>query len=186
MARQVSILNPHGQPTTNPSVLITGPSVNSIGAETAISLCHASPALILLAGRTESKIAPVIEKMKMLNPSVDVKFTKVDLASQVSVRAAADEINSLVEKIDIIINSAGVMALNEFETTKEGIELQFGANHIGHFLLTNLVIGKVLAAGKGEGARIVNLSSTGFELNGVRFDDWNFEVCELETLVGNC
>lgn len=99
MARQVSILNPYGQPTINPSVLITGPSINSIGAETAISLCHASPALILLAGRTESKIAPVIEQMNALNPSVNIKFIKVDLASQASIRSAAADTNSLVEKM---------------------------------------------------------------------------------------
>lgn len=61
-----------------------------------------------------------------------------------------------------------------FETTEDGIELQFCSNHIGHFLLTNLLMGKILRAG--EGARIVAVSSTGYELWGVRFDDWNFQV----------
>lgn len=66
------------------------------------------------------------------------------------------------------------MAIPDFETTEEGIELQFGINHVGHFLLTNLLMPKILAAGRG--ARIVNVSSNGYELAGVRFDDYNFEV----------
>jgi NAD(P)-dependent dehydrogenase (short-subunit alcohol dehydrogenase family) len=68
------------------------------------------------------------------------------------------------------------MARPTFETTKDGIELQFGSNHIGHFLLTNLILGKVLKAGAEGGARIINVSSTGFEMGGVRFEDWNFKV----------
>lgn len=66
------------------------------------------------------------------------------------------------------------MAVPGFETTKEGIELQFGCNYVGHFLLTNLLMPKIEAAGRG--ARIVNVSSLGYELTGVRFEDWNFEV----------
>jgi NAD(P)-dependent dehydrogenase (short-subunit alcohol dehydrogenase family) len=116
--------------------------------------------------------------MSKINASVTVKFVQVDLASQASIRSAAKSISSFVDKIDILINSAGVMALEEFQTTKEGVEIQFGTNHLGHFLLTNLIMSKILAAGKG--ARIVNLSSTGFELAGVRFDDYNFKVREFE------
>lgn len=66
------------------------------------------------------------------------------------------------------------MAVKDYTTTAEGIELQFGANHIGHFLLTSLLMPKILAAGKG--ARIVNVSSFGYLSAGVRFDDWNFKV----------
>ncbi|KAH9204291.1 hypothetical protein DL95DRAFT_529323 [Leptodontidium sp. 2 PMI_412] len=148
-------------------------SVKSIGAEIAISLAHGSPSAILLLGRTESKIAPVIEQIKALNPPITVLFIHLDLADQASVRKTAEAVSAKVEKIDYLINSAGVMAIPTFETTKEGIELQFGSNHVGHFLLTNLLLPKVEAAGKG--ARIVNVSSSGFELAGVRFDDYNFE-----------
>lgn len=89
-------------------------------------------------------------------------------------RAAAAEINKTVEQIDYIFNTAGVMAVPTYQTTEEGIEMQFGVNHIGHFLLTNLVMGKLFKAGRG--GRIVNTSSTGFELGGVNFEDSNFEV----------
>lgn len=66
------------------------------------------------------------------------------------------------------------MAIKSYQTTSEGIELQFGVNHIGHFLLTSLLMPKILAAGKG--ARIINVSSMGYMNSGVRFDDWNFKV----------
>ncbi|KAF7853557.1 uncharacterized protein EAF02_011862 [Botrytis sinoallii] len=156
------------------TIVITGPSANSIGAETAISLAHASPSIILLAERSEAKISPVIKEIHTLNPSITTHFVPLDLASQKSIRKAASLINSLVEKIDILINNAGVMAVPAYQTTEDGIELQFGCNHIGHFLLTNLVLEKLLTAGRGGQARIVNVSSTGYELGGVQFDDWNF------------
>ncbi|PVH84908.1 NAD(P)-binding protein [Cadophora sp. DSE1049] len=155
------------------TVVITGPSKKSIGAEIAISLAYASPSTIILLGRSESKIAPVIEQIKVINSTIAVSFVYLDLADQASVRKTADAVSAKVEKIHYLFNSAGVMAIPTFETTKEGIELQFGSNHVGHFLLTNLLMPKILAAG--QGARIVNVSSNGYELAGVRFDDYNFE-----------
>ncbi|KAK9233847.1 hypothetical protein V1525DRAFT_115672 [Lipomyces kononenkoae] len=65
------------------------------------------------------------------------------------------------------------MAVKDFETSKEGIEIQFATNHIGHFLLTNLLMPKLEAAS--PGARIINVSSGGYVLSEVRFDDLNFE-----------
>jgi NAD(P)-dependent dehydrogenase (short-subunit alcohol dehydrogenase family) len=118
----------------------------------------------------------VIKQIKALNPNINVTFLQVDLADQGSIRKAASEINTSFEKIDYLVNCAGMMAVPTFETTKDGIEMQFGLNHIGHFLLTNLIIGKILAAGKG---RIINVTSTGFEHGGVRYEDWNFQVCSI-------
>ena len=66
------------------------------------------------------------------------------------------------------------MAVKDYTTTSEGIELQFGVNHIGHFLLTSLLLPKILAASKG--ARVINVSSFGYLAAGVRFNDWNFKV----------
>lgn len=66
------------------------------------------------------------------------------------------------------------MAIKEYTATKDGIELQFASNHVGHFLLTNLLMPKILAAG--EGARVINVASFGYMSGGVRFDDPNFKV----------
>jgi NAD(P)-dependent dehydrogenase (short-subunit alcohol dehydrogenase family) len=59
-----------------------------------------------------------------------------------------------------------------YQTTKDGLELQFGSNHIGHFLFTNLIMPKVLAS---NNPRIINVSSNGHKLSPIRFEDWNFQ-----------
>lgn len=85
----------------------------------------------------------------------------------------------------MIVNNAGVMAVPEYRTTEEGIEWQLACNHVGHFLLTNLLISHVLKEEKGkadqkEGTkkkrelRIVNITSNGHIINGVRYHDPNF------------
>jgi NAD(P)-dependent dehydrogenase (short-subunit alcohol dehydrogenase family) len=158
--------------------VITGPSVSSIGAETAMSLTYAKPSQIILLGRTESKALPVVHKIKSINEGVSVSFFHIDLASLASVRKAAAEVNRKVEKIDYLINNAGIMGIPEFKKSEDGIELQFASNHVGYFLSTNLLMKKIFAAGRG--ARIVNVSSNGFELGEVRFDDWNFHVCDIK------
>ncbi len=91
-------------------------------------------------------------------------------------RKVAAEINSKIEKLDILINNAGVMAIKDFKKSEDGMEMQFATNHIGHFLLTNLLMGKILKAGEEKGARIVNVSSGGYVCGAVRFEDWNFKV----------
>ncbi|KAK0511869.1 hypothetical protein JMJ35_005719 [Cladonia borealis] len=152
--------------------LITGPSDGGIGAETATCLVAGSPALIVLAGRSLGKIQPVIDRINATNPAVRTKFINLELGSQASVREAAASINANVEKIDVLINNAAVMAC-PFSKTVDGIESQFGTNHIGHFLLTNLIMPKILAAG--PGARIVNVSSVSHRMADVNLNDYNFE-----------
>ncbi|KAL5326856.1 hypothetical protein ACEPPN_004545 [Leptodophora sp. 'Broadleaf-Isolate-01'] len=146
------------------TILITGPSSGSMGAETALSLATGNPSTILLIGRTSSKVLPVLSKISALNPFITTKFITCDLASQASIRTAAAEINSAVSKIDYVFNTAGVMAVPTYQTSQEGIEMQFASNHVGHFLLTNLIMPRILEAG--GGSRIVNVSSTGFEMGG--------------------
>jgi NAD(P)-dependent dehydrogenase (short-subunit alcohol dehydrogenase family) len=102
-----------------------------------------------------------------------VTFVELDLSSLSSVRKAATEINSKIERLDLLVNNAGIMATRDFEKSVDGIELQFAANHVGHFLLTNLLMEKLFAA---EGGRIVNVSSGGYVCSRIRFEDWNFKV----------
>jgi NAD(P)-dependent dehydrogenase (short-subunit alcohol dehydrogenase family) len=154
------------------AVVITGPTKGGLGAQTAIDLAQGKPGKILLLGRTESKVTPVIKEIKSISPSTKVHFVPLNLASFKSIRNAAAIINNSVSKIDVLINNAGVMAVKEYTLTEEGLEYQFGANHIGHFLLTRLLIPKIEAAGKG--ARVVNLKSMGHQMSEVRFDDINF------------
>ncbi|KAH6671929.1 putative retinol dehydrogenase 12 [Halenospora varia] len=153
--------------------LITGPSEGGIGAETAISLAHGSPSTILLLGRSLPKIQPTIDAIAKIDSSITVKFISVSLDSLKSVRVAAKAIleDESIPKIDVVINNAAIMAC-PYALTEDGFESQFGTNHLSHFLLTNLLMPKILAAG--PGAVIVNVSSTGHLWRGVNFDSINF------------
>lgn len=155
-------------------VVITGPTDGGLGAETALSIAPFKPEEIILVGRSEKKADPVIVKIKAIDPTIKVSFVEADLADSSSVRAAAKLINERAPKIDVLINNAGVMALKDYNKTVDGVELQLAANHLGHFLLTNLIIKNILAAS--PRGRIVNLTSDSYIMSGVRFDDWNFEV----------
>jgi NAD(P)-dependent dehydrogenase (short-subunit alcohol dehydrogenase family) len=99
-----------------------------------------------------------------------VKFYQVDLDSLDSVRKVAQTIldDSSMSKIDVMVNNAGIMAC-PYEKTKDGLEMHFGVNHVSHFLLTNLLMPKILAAG--PVARIINISSYGNIMSDIRYDD---------------
>ncbi|KAJ5548202.1 short-chain dehydrogenase [Penicillium frequentans] len=114
-----------------------------------------------------------LTKIKLETPSARTRLLVCDLSSQESVRKAAEEVNAYPETIDVMINSAGVMA-TPYSVTKEGLEMQFGTNHIGHFLLTNLILSNMLQQGA-TNIRVVNVSSSGHKRGPVRFDDPGFE-----------
>lgn len=154
--------------------LITGTSANGLGAKCAMTLATHSPRQIILVSRSKSKVEPVINDINSTNPSVIVKFVPCELSDQDSVRKAAETImhDDSVPEINVIINNAGVMALDKYEVDKHGIELQLSSNHVGHFLLTNLLMPKVLAGG--PDARVVNITSHGHRIGPFRFEDPNF------------
>ena len=152
--------------------MITGPSNKSIGASAAISLAKTGAAQIILVGRSEARIKPVIEAIAAIDSSIQTAWVHADFLDNKTVIKAAEQIKGLTSKIDGLVNSAGIMAPQNFSTSVDGIEAQFASNHVGHFLLTNLLLPEVKAA-KGI---VVNVSSRGFELGGVRFDDINFKV----------
>ena len=97
-------------------------------------------------------------------PNANITFLELDLASLESVKKAADTFNAKSDKLDVLVNNAGVMALPA-STTKEGYEIQFGTNHIGHFFFTKLLMPTLQRTAEGKGdVRIVNLSSEGHRL----------------------
>ena len=163
-------------------VLITGVSPESIGSSIALSIASQNPKLVILASRTKFKLEQVIKNVQDAYPDVALKIVLLDLMSQESVRAAAKEVSQLTDRLDLIINNAGIMTPTR-QTTKEGIEGQFGANHIGHFLLTNLLMSQLLASvssSKESATRVINLTSLGHRLSPVRFSDYNLEKSNEE------
>ncbi|RAK99431.1 NAD(P)-binding protein [Aspergillus ibericus CBS 121593] len=152
-------------------VLMTGVSPGSIGAHAALHLSRHRPALLVLAGRTLSALQATEHAIKSETPDANTRLLILDLSSQESVRKAAAEVSEYPEGIDRIINSAGVMAA-PYGLTREGVEMQFGINHIGHFLLTNLILPELMR--KSGRVRVVNVSSLGHKRGPVRFEDPGF------------
>ncbi|KIN03466.1 hypothetical protein OIDMADRAFT_26159 [Oidiodendron maius Zn] len=152
-------------------VLITGPSPGGLGAETAISLAHGSPANIILIGRDVEKCQSTANSVQAINSSIKVKVVQAELSSLRSVRKAARAIlnDNSIPTIDAIINNAGIMAI-PLARNENDYEMQFAANHLGHFLLANLLIPK-LAPRTG---RVVSVSSSGNIYCGVNWDDIYF------------
>lgn len=145
----------------------------------ALAIAAHNPAKLILASRTLEKLRQVADEISKKSPQASsaVELVTLDLASQQSVQAAANRIAELVDSIDILINNAGIMVLSP-EKTAEGIELQFGTNHIGHFLFTNLLIDKLKKAAGSRppgNTRIINVSSAGHRLSPIRFHDYNIE-----------
>ena len=162
-----------GKDLSGRTALVTG-GYSGLGQETARAVA-AKGAHVILSGRDATKLSAAADAIaEETNARVDTLVC--DLASLDSVRKAAAEAEERFEKIDLLINNAGVMACDKAETA-DGFEMQFGTNHVGHFLLTNLLMPLVE---KGERPRIVNLSSRGHHIAPVDLDDPNFVNREYE------
>ncbi|KAG2175315.1 hypothetical protein INT44_007803 [Umbelopsis vinacea] len=155
------------------TVLITGCTWGGLGAEAARVVSKHQPGLVIVAGRKQEALDDTIQKIKAETPSANLRSLIIDLASLESVRHAAAEVNAYSEAIDVLINNAAIMA-SPYHTTKDGFEAQFGTNHIGPFLFTNLILPKVLASKTGA-PRIVNVSSVGHIFSPIRLDDPFFD-----------
>ncbi|TGO30560.1 hypothetical protein BPAE_0004g00150 [Botrytis paeoniae] len=171
----VDMVKRFSQHADGKTFLITGPSEEGIGAEIALSIASSSnPSMIILAGRQKMKILSVMFLIRQMNPNINVVWIPLNLLDNESIRAAADAIKKLeTGKIHIVINNAGVMGVRNYTTSKQGVESQFAANYLGHFLLTNLLMDRIFAA-REEGAVIVNVGSLGYELGegGQSYNAW--------------
>jgi NAD(P)-dependent dehydrogenase (short-subunit alcohol dehydrogenase family) len=95
-----------------------------------------------------------------MNPKIDIMIVPLNISDNSSVRWVAKTINSSIDRLDVLVNNAGVMAIKDYTKSADGFEMHFASNHLGHFLLTNLLMSNILAA---NGVAI-NISSTGHEL----------------------
>jgi len=162
------------------TILITGVNPKGLGGTMADALAPHAPKALVLASRTLAKVQEVIDQLKPRFPDVNYIAVPLDLSSQRSCREAASLVMSdaQIPVIDLVINNAGVMNVPDRRLSPDGIEIQFATNHIGHFLFTNLIMPKVVAAAKSNPkgvTRIVNVSSRGTVYGPVRFSDLNFE-----------
>jgi NAD(P)-dependent dehydrogenase (short-subunit alcohol dehydrogenase family) len=134
--------------------VVTGANTG-VGLDTARELA-AMGAEVVLACRTESKAETAMRTIWHQHPGANIRFLQLDLGSLESVRACAAKLLDANRPVDVLINNAGVM-LSEATESKDGIDLAFQANHLGHFLLTTLCLPLIQRAP--GGGRVVNLGS---------------------------
>ncbi len=149
------------------TAIITGANTG-IGLETAVDFAQRN-GRVVLACRSEEKGEAAVELVKKRSGNNNVLFMQLDLASLESVRSFSARALDSEAHIDILVNNAGVMACPSMKTV-DGYEMQFGVNHLSHFLLTNLLLDRIKEA---PSARIVNLSSMGHKWGKINFDDLN-------------
>ncbi|KAM3608791.1 uncharacterized protein V6R79_004796 [Siganus canaliculatus] len=151
------------------TVLITGANTG-IGKETAVDLARRG-ARVILACRDMDRANKAAAEIKKRSGNDNVVVKKLDLASLQSVRQLAKDVLASEERLDVLINNAGVMSCPKWQT-EDGFEMQFGVNHLGHFLLTNCLLDLLK---KSSPSRVVNVSSLAHERGQIYFDDINLE-----------
>lgn len=149
--------------------IITG-ATSGTGLETAKALAGRG-ATVVLACRNAQKTADVIQRIKAINPSARVESQALDLGSLKSVREAATAIRERFDRVDLLINNAGVM-IPPYGLTEDGFETQIGTNHFGPFALTGFLLDRLMAT---PGSRIVTMSSGAHRVGQIRFDDLHFK-----------
>ncbi|OTB00785.1 hypothetical protein M426DRAFT_75588 [Hypoxylon sp. CI-4A] len=139
-------------------ILAIAVTAGSIGARFAEIVSKAQPALIILAS---------------ISPGIETRRLKSALASSSNVREVAVTFNGWadVSYIDVVVSGAGLMA-TEYSLTVDGLESQFGTNHLGHLLFTNLTMGKILAS---KAPHVANITSDGHLLDPIRWSDYSFD-----------
>jgi NAD(P)-dependent dehydrogenase (short-subunit alcohol dehydrogenase family) len=147
------------------TVVVTGAN-SGLGLATARELARAG-AKVVAAVRNIAKGDAAVEEIVATVPDASIEVSKLDLGDLASVGEFADRLGAEQDRLDLLINNAGVMAPPR-QTTVDGFESQFGTNHLGHFALTGLLLGQLLTA---PAPRVVTVSSPGHRMGTVKFDD---------------
>lgn len=150
-------------------VIVTG-ATSGLGKE-ATKILAQKNATVIMAVRNTEKGNAVAQAIKKNTPQAQIEVIAMDLSSLGSVKSCATVVLSKYDRLDVLINNAGIMAC-PFDKTKEGFEIQMGTNHFGHFALTGLLMPLLE---KTKNARIVATSSLGHRVGNINFEDINWE-----------
>uniref|UniRef100_A0A3Q2EE71 Retinol dehydrogenase 12, like n=1 Tax=Cyprinodon variegatus TaxID=28743 RepID=A0A3Q2EE71_CYPVA len=151
------------------TAVITGAN-SGIGKETAIDLAKRG-ARVILACRDMEKAQAAVTEIIESSGSDSVLCMKLDLSDSKSIREFAEAINKNEQKLNLLINNAGVMVC-PYGKTADGFEMQIGVNHFGHFLLTYLLLDLIKRSAP---ARIINVSSMAHSWGSINLEDINSE-----------
>ena len=139
------------------TIIVTGAN-SGIGYEAALALAKKG-ANVVLACRSPERSQAAADRIRAAAPKANLELAPLDLSSLRSVRSFAEWFQRTHERLDVLVNNAGVMAIPR-QLTEDGFELQLATNHLGHFALTGLLLGRMLtSANAGAPSRIVNVSS---------------------------
>jgi NAD(P)-dependent dehydrogenase (short-subunit alcohol dehydrogenase family) len=150
---------------TGKVIIVTGAN-SGIGYETAKEFARKG-AQTVLACRNMDKAQAALKELQAEIPETPAEIMHLELSSQASVRQFADEFKSKYDRLNVLVNNAGIMMV-PYGTTEDDFENQFGTNHLGHFALTGLLIDLLLET---AGSRVVNVSSTGHRWGEMDFDN---------------
>ncbi|MEZ5008453.1 MAG: oxidoreductase [Chitinophagales bacterium] len=150
--------------------IVTGANIG-LGYETALVFAE-KEMTVILACRNLQKAEKAKKDMLEKVPNANVDIIEIDLSKLNSVRAFAKSFLEKYNQLDLLVNNAGVM-VPPYTKTEDGFELQLGANHLGHFLLTGLLLDTIL---KTPQSRIVSLSSLAHKQGKINFDDLQSEA----------
>lgn len=152
---------------TGRTAVVTG--TGGLGFESALALAR-SGAEVILAGRNPLKGMDSVGRIQFAVPQAKIRFEQLDLTGLRSVAAFAERVMEDRDRLEILINNAGVMVPPERQITADGFELQFGTNYLGHFALTLHLLPLLRRA---RDARVVSLSSLAAQQGAIDFDDFN-------------
>ena len=151
----------------NKVAIVTGAN-SGTGKWTAINLARQGATVVMVC-RSETRGREAYEEVKAITKSEKIDLMLCDLASLASVRDFCVAFRYKYSRLDILVNNAGVILPRRHET-EDGFEMQFGVNHLGHFLLTNLLLDLII---KSAPARIINVASGAHKVGRIHFEDIN-------------
>jgi len=149
--------------------VVTGAN-SGLGLVTARELAR-SGATVIVAVRNAGKAERAADEIRSAGPRAVVEVQELDLADLASVRKFAERVGGERDRVDLLINNAGVMAPPR-RLTRDGFESQFGTNHLGHFALTGLLLPRLLSA---PAPRVVTVASINHRMGSIRFEDPQWE-----------
>jgi len=150
-------------------IIITG-ATSGLGKEAAKILAQKN-ATVIMAVRNTQKAEPIVQQIKKQHPNAQIDIREIDLSSLASVKLFANDVLDNYDRLDVLINNAGIMAC-PFDKTQDSYEIQMGTNHLGHFALTGLLMPLLETT---NNARIVATSSIGHRMGKIDFADINWE-----------
>jgi NAD(P)-dependent dehydrogenase (short-subunit alcohol dehydrogenase family) len=150
---------------TGRMAVVTGGN-SGLGWETALELTRHG-AHVVIACRSPERAKDAVERLRSAHAGARVEAMALDLASLASIRSFTESFAERFPKLDLLVNNAGVMAIPR-STTADGFEMQIGTNHLGHFALTGLLLGPLLAAAT---PRVVTVSSVMHRRGRIALDD---------------